>query len=69
MHTKTIRYHTTVPSYRRRIQRLLRWLTSSRGAASVPKIPDYLRRDIGLPPARPARRSHAPPEGNPYWRI
>lgn len=69
MQTKTIRYASTVPSFRRRALRLIRWLMSSRGAASAPAIPDYLRRDIGLPPARSGRRSHAPPQGNPYWRI
>lgn len=68
MHTKTLHY-STVPSFRRRFLRVWRWLTASRGAKSYPPIPDYLRRDVGLPPARSGIRPQAPPGGNPYWRI
>jgi len=85
MHTKPIIQPTTVPSFRRRLRRILKTVQN----VFVPKarvhIPDYLRKDIGLPHQSRRTRGHAPPnassitpsrgtahqpfEGNPYWRI
>lgn len=85
MHTKPILQATTVPSFRRRLHRVFRALQKSFVAKSSTDIPDYLRKDIGLPHKARPKRGHGPPngssvtpsrgaahqpfEGNPYWRI
>jgi hypothetical protein len=69
MHTRPIVQATTVPSFRRRVLRLWRALRRAAVPATRTEIPDYLREDIGLSPVRRRRRTHAPPDDNPYWRI
>ena len=74
MHSKPIVHYSAVPSFRRRLRRVLAALRQ----VAVPKrrvdIPDYLRKDIGLSQGSRSPRANAPPvdaspQGNPNWRI
>lgn len=69
MHTRHIIQFSTVPSYRRRLRRVLRAVRRLITPTARVDIPDYLRRDIGLDHGGRRPRANAPPEVNPYWRI
>jgi hypothetical protein len=74
MHTRPIVQHSAVPSFRRRLRRVLAAMRRVAVARGQVDIPDYLREDIGLSHGRRQPRANAPPakmlpDGNPYWRI
>jgi hypothetical protein len=69
MQSKPVLQYSTVPSFRRRLRRVLRALERLVAPRARIDIPDYLRKDIGLPHGGPRPRANAPPEGNPLWRI
>lgn len=69
MHTKPLIEFSTVPSFRCRLRRALRAMQRLIAPRSRADIPEYLRKDIGLSHGGRRPRAHAPPEGNPYWRI
>jgi hypothetical protein len=69
MQTKTVIQFSTVPSFRRRLRRVLGVLLRLIWPRTRVDIPDDLREDIGLSHAGRRPRANAPPGGNPYWRI
>jgi hypothetical protein len=69
MQTKTVIQFSTVPSFRRRLRRVLGVLRRLIWPRTRVDIPDDLREDIGLSHGGRRPRANAPPGGNPYWRI